>query len=58
VSGQVEKRDAYIKMVNLKGNSDFIIVPDFRETLSDSVKISYPSLNSSRDEKALIITPQ
>lgn len=58
VDGQIEKRDAYIKITDVKGGSDFIIIPNFKKNLSDNVKISYPSLNQHRDEKLLVITPQ
>ena len=38
-------------MTDIKGSSDFIMVPDFKKSLFDSVKISYPSLNKNREER-------
>lgn len=58
VGKQIEKKEAYIRMTDIKGSSDFIMVPDFKKVLSDSVKISYPSLNKNREERVIIITPQ
>ena len=58
VINPVEKKDAYVKLVNLKGGSDFVIIPNFSKTLSENVKISYPSLKVQRDEKLIMIAPQ
>jgi hypothetical protein len=58
VGKQIEKKEAYIRMTDRQGSSDFIMVPDFKKSLSDSVKISYPSLNKNREERVIIITPQ
>lgn len=58
VDKQIEKKEAYIRMTDRQGSSDFIMVPDFKKSLSDSVKISYPSLNKNREERVIIITPQ
>lgn len=56
VNNLVEKKEAYIQITNSDGNNDFEIVPNFSKTLSENVKISYPSLNKQRAENLLIIT--
>lgn len=57
VSDRVEKRDAYVQLATSKGTTDLVIMPYFSRALSESQKISYPSLKSQRDEKIIIITP-
>ena len=57
VNDRVNKSDAYVQLVTSKGTTDLVIMPYFSRALSESQKISYPSLKSQRDEKIIIITP-
>lgn len=57
VNDRVEKRDAYVQLATSKGTTDLIIMPYFSRALSESQKISYPSLKIQRDEKIIVITP-
>ena len=57
VNDRVDKSDAYVQLVTSKGTTDLVIMPYFSRALSESQKISYPSLKSQRDEKIIIITP-
>lgn len=57
VNDRVDKSDAYVQLVTSKGITDLVIMPYFSRALSESQKISYPSLKSQRDEKIIIITP-
>lgn len=57
VNDRVDKSDAYVQFVTSKGTTDLVIMPYFSRALSESQKISYPSLKSQRDEKIIIITP-
>jgi hypothetical protein len=52
----VNKKDAYIRITNTKGNEDFEIRSNFSKTLSENVKITYPSLKEKREENVIIIT--
>ena len=56
VNDRVDKSDAYVQLVTSKGTTDLVIMPYFSRALSESQKISYPSLKSQRDEKIIIIT--
>lgn len=58
INDTVNKKDAYIRITNTKGNEDFDIHPNFSKILSENAKISYPSLKERREEKVIIITPQ
>jgi hypothetical protein len=57
VSDPVEKRDAYIRITNLRESEEFNIQSDFKKNLTENVKISYPSLNSNREENVIVTTP-
>lgn len=56
VSDQVNKSDAYVQSTTSKWITDFVIVPYFAGVLSESQKISYPSIKNQRDEKVIIMT--
>ncbi len=58
VSEIVEKSDAYIQIVDTKGTKEYEIRPNFSKNLTENVKIAYPSLNTQRNERIIIITPQ
>lgn len=58
IDSQIDKRDAYIKITNIRENKDLIIMPNINYELSENQIISYPSTKSQRDEKFIIQTPQ
>ena len=57
IDKNIAKKDAYIQIIDSKRSSDFDIIPDFEKQIVESCKISYPSKNTQRDEKVVIITP-
>lgn len=58
VENRVDKSEAYVQISNNRGNSSIEIVPYFTRSLSEDLKISYPSLRQIRDEIVVIITPE
>jgi hypothetical protein len=54
----VDRGDAYIQIINNRRSNDFEITPSFSKILTESCKVSYPSLKTSREEKVVIMTPQ
>ena len=56
INNTVNKKDAYIRIGNTRSNEDFEIQSNFSKTLSENVKITYPSLKENREEKVIIIT--
>ena len=58
INDSINKKDAYIKIISSKGNEDFEIHKNFNKTLSENVKISYPSLQKNRDENVIIVSSQ
>ena len=57
INEQVNKKDAYIQLVNSKWTTNLDIIPLFNLDLTESQKISYPAINTQRDEKIIIMTP-
>ncbi len=58
VLDSVDRGDAYIQIINNRRSNDFEITPSFSKILTESCKVSYPSLKTSREEKVVIMTPQ
>ena len=56
LNDEVEKKDAYIKIVTSKKTEDFEMVPYFNKVLTEDCNIIYPSQKKQRDEKLVIIT--
>lgn len=56
VNNVVEKKDAYIQIMNEKWSRDFLIRPNFSKVLEEHVGILYPSLKVQRDEKIIVKT--
>lgn len=54
----VKKSDAYIQITDGRRIGDFEIIPWFSKSLTESCKISYPSLRINRWEKVIFMTPQ
>lgn len=54
LSWSVNKTDAYIQIVSNKRRDDYLLESNFEKILSESCKISYPSLEIDRDEKVVI----
>lgn len=57
VTDWVNKKDAYIQIVNERGSRDFLIQPNFTKVLEEDTRILYPSLKEQRDEEIIIRTP-
>lgn len=58
VENRVDKSEAYVQISNNRGSNSIEIVPYFTRSLSEDLKISYPSLRQIRDEIVVIITPE
>lgn len=58
VENSIEKRDAYIQIVNSRGANDFEIRPYFTHTLLEDSRVIYPSIKLERDENVIIVTKE
>ena len=58
VENSIEKRDAYIQIVNSRGANDFEIRPYFTQTLLEDSRVIYPSIKLERDENVIIVTKE
>ncbi len=53
----LNKKEAYLQIVDQNKTRDFEITPNLNYNLSESCRILYPSLKKDRDEKMMIMTP-
>ena len=58
LSGNVEKNDAYIQIIDNKRTDDYVLESSFEKILSENCKIAYPSLKKDREEKVVIESPE
>ena len=58
INENIDKRDAYIEIKDMRKVEDYEIVPWFNKVLSDSCDISYPSNKVERSWKVIFITPE
>ncbi len=58
LSGNVEKGDAYIQIVNSKRADDYLLQSSFEKILNENCKIIYPSMKKDREEKVVIESPE
>jgi hypothetical protein len=58
VENSIEKRDAYIQIVNSRGANDFEIRPYFTQALFEDSRVIYPSIKLDRDENVIIVTKE
>ena len=58
LSGNIEKNDAYIQIIDNKKTNDYILESNFEKNLNESCKIIYPSLKKDREENVALETPQ
>ena len=56
-SGEVDRREAYMQITNVRRSEDFALMSNFRKILWSDWKISYISMRRERNEKILIISP-
>ena len=53
----VNRKDAYIQVIDGKKSREYEINPSLDTTLSENCRILYPSLQKQRSEKMVVMTP-